>query len=323
MDATRFDRLAISLGAGTARRDALRFLAGLSFALLARGDATEAAAHNLLATCKKVKDQKKRKKCLKKARAHNARHAGQEPQRCETLEDCPDPAPSQLCAIKTCDKGQCGIGPRGAGIICRGSAGSCDQFEACDGISLECPADLLKPTSAQCSTVTWGCVAATTYQPPASCTGTNPTCPSPPPPVDCTPYRCDFAPGGFACRTSCGNDDQCAPGHYCSGSACLARKANGQTCSEARQCQSGHCVAGVCCNSACVAPANATRTCGSGTCAFACLEGFGDCDGSLSNGCETDTTSHKQHCGGCGQVCAGPCAPGLIRLCEDGACVCR
>jgi hypothetical protein len=34
-----------------------------------------------------------------------------------------------------------------------------------------------------------------------------------------------------------------------------------------------------------------------------CVAGWGDCDMFASNGCETDTTSDPNNCGGCGVVC--------------------
>lgn len=52
--------------------------------------------------------------------------------------------------------------------------------------------------------------------------------------------------------------------------------------------------------------ANASETCPGGACTFSmCDIGFGNCDGNLGNGCETDTTSSKTHCGNCTTVCPG------------------
>lgn len=54
---------------------------------------------------------------------------------------------------------------------------------------------------------------------------------------------------------------------------------------------------------------NAVMACSSGVCTVVlCLEGFGDCDGRASNGCETDVSADPSHCGGCDQPCAGTCA---------------
>ena len=61
-----------SLPAAPSRRAALRLLAGLALGPL--GPWRVADAHDALPGCRKKKG-KKRKKCLKRARAHNARHA--------------------------------------------------------------------------------------------------------------------------------------------------------------------------------------------------------------------------------------------------------
>jgi len=72
------------------------------------------------------------------------------------------------------------------------------------------------------------------------------------------------------------------------------------------------------CRSSCALP-NATGACAMGGCAVgACAAGFGDCDGSATNGCEVDLGASAAHCGACraacaaGEVCAGGrCAPDL------------
>jgi hypothetical protein len=48
---------------------------------------------------------------------------------------------------------------------------------------------------------------------------------------------------------------------------------------------------------------NGTASCNAGECEVACDPGFADCDGSVKNGCEVDTTKNVDHCGGCGKVC--------------------
>lgn len=60
-----------------------------------------------------------------------------------------------------------------------------------------------------------------------------------------------------------------------------------------------HCGA---CGTVCAAPAQATATCDSGACGFACAAGFADCNGLSADGCEVDLTS-PSHCGGCGAQC--------------------
>ena len=70
---------------------------------------------------------------------------------------------------------------------------------------------------------------------------------------------------------------------------------------------------------------NATESCASGACALEmCNPGYGNCDGMVSNGCETSLTL-LDHCGGCGVVCDLPratesCATGTcaITACDPG-----
>src|SRR5262245_15858434 len=48
----------------------------------------------------------------------------------------------------------------------------------------------------------------------------------------------------------------------------------------------------------------ARAVCASGVCvAVVCLEGKGDCDGDLSNGCETNLKTSAEHCGACEAPC--------------------
>jgi hypothetical protein len=56
------------------------------------------------------------------------------------------------------------------------------------------------------------------------------------------------------------------------------------------------------CGAACP-QAHAIPSCAAGVCSLACDPGFGDCDGVLANGCETDTATSLVDCGTCGTVC--------------------
>lgn len=49
---------------------------------------------------------------------------------------------------------------------------------------------------------------------------------------------------------------------------------------------------------------NGTATCSAGACAIACASGFGDCDGKVSTGCETNTKTDPSHCGSCSTACS-------------------
>jgi formylglycine-generating enzyme required for sulfatase activity len=67
--------------------------------------------------------------------------------------------------------------------------------------------------------------------------------------------------------------------------------------------------------------------CNNRSCGWACKKGWGDCDGTSSNGCETDLTKSKQHCGQCNKVCSNFCAGGIccdhpkvVKQCSAGWC---
>jgi hypothetical protein len=50
---------------------------------------------------------------------------------------------------------------------------------------------------------------------------------------------------------------------------------------------------------------NFESTCVGGTCAYECRSGFGNCDIRALNGCETDLSVTRRHCGRCGHQCVG------------------
>jgi len=76
-----------------------------------------------------------------------------------------------------------------------------------------------------------------------------------------------------------------------------------------------HCGA---CDRQCPRAPNAQPSCAGGVCGQQCDEGFADCDGDLSNGCEVDLAQNTTHCGRCDRAC--PAAPGGIAFCADGRC---
>ena len=49
-----------------------------------------------------------------------------------------------------------------------------------------------------------------------------------------------------------------------------------------------------------------------------CWAGWGNCDGNVTNGCETNTTNKVQHCGACGTVC--PSVPHGTTVCASSMC---
>ena len=116
MNVDRFDALSRSLSLTPSRRGALRLLAGLVFGSLVTLRAGDAAAHDALKACKKKKGKQK-KKCVKKARAHNATHTA--------APGGQVPACTPNCAGKNCGLDGCG-----------GLCGSCNDGTCTDGTCL-------------------------------------------------------------------------------------------------------------------------------------------------------------------------------------------
>jgi hypothetical protein len=61
-----------------------------------------------------------------------------------------------------------------------------------------------------------------------------------------------------------------------------------------------------------------TPACNGGVCSITCNAGLGNCDGNVSNGCETNTNTTVAHCGACGRACALPNVS--VNGCAAGAC---
>jgi hypothetical protein len=76
------------------------------------------------------------------------------------------------------------------------------------------------------------------------------------------------------------------------------------------------------CGVTCSSNNMATRTCSGGICNGTCAAGFADCDGNKqSNGCEVNTQTDVNHCGGCGQSCeASKPANTVVGSCTNGVC---
>ncbi len=119
---------------------------------------------------------------------------------------------------------------------------------------------------------------------------------------------CSIANGSAACVGSACAVGACNPGWgNCDGSP-----ANG--CETNTTSTVAHCGG---CDQPC-SLANATPACAAGACAVQqCNPGWGNCDGSPANGCETNTTSSVLNCGGCFQACSYPNAQAA---CNNSAC---
>ncbi|HEY3447258.1 MAG TPA: hypothetical protein VGK67_12875 [Myxococcales bacterium] len=80
-----------------------------------------------------------------------------------------DAGPTLLpCESWTCDAARaCSRQPKTAGVVCRPAEGLCDQAETCDGVSAECPPDLLEPKATYCGSNSW-CDGISTVCPPGT-----------------------------------------------------------------------------------------------------------------------------------------------------------
>ena len=162
MDAYGFDALVRILSAPGSRRRALTLvLSGALASLLARGDAT---AHDALRACKK-KSGKQKKKCLKKAKQHNAHHVNETP--APTDPTCLGPGvacapPTGNCCSRNCGcttvSGQTSCTCRAPDAMCKAINASCaTDADCCDG---PCGCNQSDPTTQVCT-----CRQATCLQP--------------------------------------------------------------------------------------------------------------------------------------------------------------
>ncbi len=62
---------------------------------------------------------------------------------------------------------------------------------------------------------------------------------------------------------------------------------------------------------------NSNPTCTAGVCSVGCIDDYRDCDMDEATGCEIDTATNPDHCGGCGSPCA---FPNTIETCTGGSC---
>ncbi|MBI5514723.1 MAG: hypothetical protein HY909_13190 [Deltaproteobacteria bacterium] len=116
--------------------------------------------------------------------------------------------------------------------------------------------------------------------------------------------RCMPARAPAACAMSACGHGPCEDGY----GDCDGNPANG--CETDLNTSAAHCGA---CGSACRV-ANGAGRCAAGVCAVAtCNEGFGDCDGMASNGCEAELNTPTA-CGACGTACMAG------QVCADGRC---
>ena len=224
---------------------------------------------------------------------------------------CTPPRATGACVAGACAVGRClsGYGD------CDGSAGNgcevdvqhdiahcgecghaCAPGHTCrDGLCVAVTVSC-SPGSADCRSDVAGCETATVSD-PLNCGGCGRACSFPDASATCSSGLCAIG----SCRGGYANCDGAAS------NGCEARTATDPS----------HCGG---CGRACSAP-NGQAACSMGQCSLAsCSPGYGDCDGSASNGCEADLGASAAHCGGCGQACAPANATGA---CVGGRCVVR
>jgi hypothetical protein len=151
MDETMFDRLSRTFAETNTRRDGIRKLAGaiLGGALLGVPAVQEAAAHNALPACKRIKNKNRRTACIRRAKEHNKKHCRPGLTRC--AGQCVNTGTSQAhcgacgnaCAAdKTCQNGVC-VGPAcNPGLtLCAGQCVNTQTSQAnCGACGNACPA---------------------------------------------------------------------------------------------------------------------------------------------------------------------------------------
>ncbi len=139
--------------------------------------------------------------------------------------------------------------------------------------------------------------------------------------ADCNGVGSDGCEASLADPSTCGDCSTTCPTELpvCSGGSCVTGCSGatpdlcGGSCvdidSDPNNCGS--------CGRACDDPPHASPTCSSGTCGMACDDGYGECNGLPSDGCETNLRT-ASHCGACGSMCSLPHASAT---CPAGACL--
>ena len=112
--------------------------------------------------------------------------------------------------------------------------------------------------------------------------------------------------------TNCGACGVACPPAPANATATCTNKTCGFSCTTGY----ANCGGGVCTNitdvdncGACGTVCGSTHTtnvaCAAGACQLTCEEDFANCNQNPSDGCETDTTTDNNNCGGCGTTCRG------------------
>ncbi|HEY3496098.1 MAG TPA: hypothetical protein VGK73_15475 [Polyangiaceae bacterium] len=204
----------------------------------------------------------------------------------EGFGDC-DENPLTGCETSVNDVENCGR----CGRVCPDDEGTpncregvCGVTSCADGLG-DCNADMTCETSLDTD--------------PLNCGRCGNICSAANGSVDCVDGRCVIT----ACEDGWENCDDDEPdGGFSTG--CEAN-----VTSDARNCGG--------CGTRCDVVDNGTGTCQGGSCDLACNAGFQDCDGRVDTGCEANTRSDPEFCGGCDNACD---IPNARAECVDSEC---
>ncbi len=195
------------------------------------------------------------------------------------------------CAVSSCNAGfgNCdAVASNGCEANFATNAANCGRCGNACGAGFFCAAGVCTRDCGSLTNCSNVCVNVQTD--PANCGGCGTACTYANATGVCSAATCSLG----ACNAGFGNCDAVA----------------GNGCETNTNTTLAHCGG---CGMAC-APANATGVCTAGACGIAaCAAGWGNCDGAVGNGCETNTTTSVANCGACGTVCTPP---------ADGTAVC-
>ena len=224
---------------------------------------------------------------------------------------CANACPQRPHATSSCTSGTCGFTCVSGWADCNG--------QAVDG----CETNLSLP--ATCGTCTKACTTPAHATPTCSAGTCGFNCVSGW--SDCNAVAADGCETDLSLPSHCGGcSTVCTVGAHgtpaCDGTSCgITCDGGWANCNTqlADGCESDltlptHCGS---CLKLCLAAAHSTATCSGGTCGFACVANWGDCNGQATDGCERDLTQPAT-CGSCTNACTAPAH--AHATCTAGAC---
>ncbi|KYF77810.1 hypothetical protein BE11_40005 [Sorangium cellulosum] len=227
--------------------------------------------------------------------------------KCATDETCNEASDceSRVCREGLCVGATCTDGVTNgteSDVDCGADCELCEDGETCrssrDCLSDDCIDTVCGPTCpdgyANCDRLTEGACEVNVRADADNCGGCGQKCALPHATAECQ---------GGACKVKACE----APYADCDGDPENGCEVNTST-------DAGHCGG---CDALCPA-ANGEAYCEQSECKVTCDEGFTDCNGDISDGCERATTRDVLHCGGCGMECE-PMAGGRP-WCRNGVC---